>query len=268
MNRLGVKPVSPLQLIGIQVAYNLSTHRYDRREFDPVFDSTKPLFERVGLTRSILRPLEEAGYLRRNDVTRQVTYSVRPDGRRLIDEEHGHGEVWGHGLGDNTESLLHRAIVMALARYLRQTYVEDPDHPLTQVIPYYEADKHPSDLPVETSTRFDVAGLDGENRIRAIGEAELPNHDRSGETPAAVRDFDQMAAVGPDIAIWGAKSTATGHEAVVQPLSDAGRIRSYSESTKLTDIDIETPGFTAIRSLTQLRKAIEGPPEQVSVPPT
>ena len=95
---LAAKPVSPLQLIGIQIAYNLSAHRYDRRAFDPVFDSTKPLFERLGLTRSVLRPLEEMGYLRRNDVSRQVTYSVRPDGRSLIDESHGHGEVWGHGL--------------------------------------------------------------------------------------------------------------------------------------------------------------------------
>ena len=173
----------------------------------------------------------------------------------------------GMAYGDNTESLLHRAIVQGLARYLRETYVEDSNHPLARVVPYYEASEHPGELPVETSTRFDVVGLDTKDRIRAIGEAELPNHDRNDATAAATRDFDQIAAVGPDIAIWGVQSTAKGHEAVVQPLGEADRIPEYSTSTKLTDIDIETPGCTAIRSLTQLRKELDGPSTTVPVPP-
>ncbi|MFB6131865.1 MAG: hypothetical protein ABEJ44_00485, partial [Halanaeroarchaeum sp.] len=138
---------------------------------------------------------------------RRTLYSVPTAGRELLNEPLRRGVEFGHGSGDLQETTTHVALIDALCRFLRATAVADSDAPVTDVVPYYEVD----------DARFDVVGLDGDGEIRVVGEAERPNNDVRETAP---RDFDQMAAVEADRAIWVAPSRTAAHEAVVQPLAE------------------------------------------------
>jgi hypothetical protein len=190
-------------------------------------------------------------------------YTVTPAGRKVLREPHRKSVEWGHGQGDNTETLLHVVMVEALARYVRQEYVHNPDSPLTEVVHYYELTASDTDYGLDRGTRFDLVGLDESGRIRLVGEAERSNNDRA---TAAIEDYDKMAAVSPDHALWVVQASQKGHEAVMQPLSDPNpelgdpRIPSYSDSTRISTISgIDTPGMTGIFTLNELRKQLSPP---------
>lgn len=88
-----------------------------------------------------------------------------------------------------------------------------------------------------------------------------------------MRDYDQIATVEPDEALWVAGSSSRGHDAVLTPLADPPaelgkpRIDSYSESSRIEEISgIDTPGMTEIFTLNQLRKQLPEP-ELPEAPP-
>lgn len=263
------KPASTRELVTLQVLQNATIGRYDRLEIDLVFDPLQTILERIGIRTPVIRSLEDKGYLTREKLHSHVYYTVTAEGRELIDAPHSHGVGWGHGKGDLTESMLHQALVSAVERYATERFVQDPDHSINEVIPYYEiseADREQYSL--SRNTRFDVVGLSDDGDIDLIGEAELDNHDRA---TAPLQDYDQIAAVNPSTAIWAVSTSKRGHNAVIQPLSDpaddldeiddaTARIPAYSSSTRIPDISgIDTDGMTEIHTLNELRKELSEP---------
>jgi hypothetical protein len=268
-DELTAGPVTATQAIALQVVYNVMAGRYDRREFDPVFDRLHDLLDTLGIPSESLSALVEDGYLQRAQLREYVYYSVTSTGRDLINESHRRGIDWGEAAGDLTESLLHAVMVQALARYLRTEHVADDSSPVTEVRTYYELDETTAaDAGLDSRVRFDVVGLTADGTIHIIGEAERANNDRA---VAAIHDYDQIATVEPQKAIWVVPSSGRGHEAVLQPLANPPtdhddiddsnqRIPEYSDSTRISDISgIDTPGLTAIRTLSSLRSAIPEP---------
>jgi hypothetical protein len=113
------------------------------------------------------------------------------------------------------------------------------------VIPYYDLDD---------SHRLDVAGLDSEGNVVVAVEAERVNHDLRRAAPA---DFDKMAACGVEEAIWIVMTQADGHtvlEALADPLDGEPRIdQTYSQTTPPQQVQLDTPGLTAMYPLTWVR---------------
>lgn len=263
------QPLSTRQLIALQILHNLTTDRYDRREVDLVFDPLQAVFERLGISSSTLRTLEDKGYITIDELHRYVYYTITPEGREAINASHRRGASWGHSRGDLTETTLHIAMVRALARYFEETFVSDPDHPIEEVVPYYGlSPKETQRYDIHGNTRFDMVGLDAEGEIVGIGEAERLNNDRA---TAAIRDYDQIAAINPEEAVWVVPSSKAGHKAVLQPLANPSevadeiedtsqRIPEYSESTRIPTITgINTDGMTEIHTLNELRKKLTEP---------
>jgi hypothetical protein len=256
------------RLCVLQLLYNIATDTYSRVEVDLVYDSVRDKLSPLGIDSDDFDVLEDAGFIKKHSLGQDIYYTVTADGRDRLEESHRKNIAWGHGKGDLSETLVHRVLVDAIARYIQQEYVKDSDSPVVRVESYYELETadHQSDE-LDGKTRYDVVGLDAEAEIVVVGEAERANNDPL----AALRDFDQIAAVDPEEAVWAAASSSKAHEAVIQPLSDppedheaiddsSPRIKGYSESTRVRDITpFETPGLTEIKTLTTLREAIPEP---------
>jgi hypothetical protein len=259
-------PITGMQIVSLQLLYNIGAGRYDRCEIDLLFDPIPKILNGLGIDTGILSPLVDEGYLTRHQLKDYVYYTVTKQGRDLLEESNRRGIDWGHGEGDITESLLHRALVDAVARYLQEEYVDDPASPASTVVKYYEPEQSTIEQAgLDPKTRFDVVTITDSGVIHGIGEAELSNNDRA---TAALRDYEKIAAIEPEVALWGVPSSGKGHEAVIQPLSDppedvedsSPRIKSYSESTRIKDMSgFDAPGLTAIKTLSQFRKALTPP---------
>ncbi|WP_247009719.1 type IV secretory system conjugative DNA transfer family protein [Halorientalis litorea] len=270
-DELTAAPVPPVQILALQLLYNVKAGRYDPRVLDPVFDPLPRVFDTLSIDRAHLSELAEAGYLNNDDQFREfVYYDVTKDGRDLLNEPHRRGIDWGHKKRDQTESLLHIVMVDALARYLEQTAIPDPDSPVEDVNKYFELNTEQlAEYGLESQARLDVVGLDTTGQIHVVGEAERLNNDRA---VAPIHDFDQLAAIDPEEAIWAVSSSGNGHEAVLQPLQDpAADIAgieddtprlptSFTSRTRISDIsEIDSAGLTAIKTLNSLRKELSKP---------
>ncbi|WP_336326794.1 hypothetical protein [Halovenus sp. HT40] len=263
-------PVSPRLLCGLQVLYNMAQNRYAPLEFDIVHDSPHTVLKRFGIDSAGLSKLQEEGLVTNNKLHRYSYYRVTEQGRDLLNRSHRQGIEVGHNRGDTTETMLHKAMIEALRRYVVQEYRDDPDSPVTKVDSYYELSEHHRQFDLDGGTRFDLVGRDDDGTVRLIGEAEL-DHNDGNEPP--VRDYDQIATVEPDEALWVVGSSSRGHDAVLTPLADPPaelgkpRIDAYSESSRIEEISgIDTPGITGIFTLNQLRKQLPEP-ELPETPP-
>jgi hypothetical protein len=261
--------LSRRQLCALQVLYNAAVDTYDPRELALVHDRLQGVLESLGITDADLEALEDAGYLTPESLQQYGYWTVTKAGRDRLDEPHRRDVRWGPTNGDLNETLLHRVLVEALAQYLRQEHAESSESAVQRVERYFEPAAEGIDIEgLDGGVRFDVVGLSGDGEIVAIGEAELANNDRA---VAAVHDYDRIAAVDPDHAIWAVESSSEGQRAVIQPLGDppedhgdlddaTPRIHSYSESTRISDISgVDTSGMTDIMTLTRLRKTIAEP---------
>ncbi|WP_436932706.1 ATP-binding protein [Halosimplex halobium] len=259
------------QILFLQAVYNVQRRRYERPEFDIVRDSMVRIQEYVGIDSEAIEELVDDGLLRKDTDRPHRLYSVRPEGRDVLEESHSHGAAFGHGEGDLDESTQHVMAVELAVRWLTREYVNDPDSDVVTVRPYYDLqegsvdaagffgdDEDAADAADDFERRrLDVVGLDDEGEIVVTVEVERINHDTRRAVP---EDYDKMAACDPEEAIWVAMSTSKAHEIVAalnDPLEGDPRVhKTYSESTPPSSFRIDRPGFTECRTLTQLRNEV------------
>jgi len=237
------------QLLFLQAVYNAQQLRYDRLEYDIVYDSMIRLQEYVGIEPEEIQDLIEADVLRRDGDHPHRLYSVSPDGRSVIGEAYREGIDYGHGVGDLEESSQHVCLIEAARRYLIQEYKENPDSAVVTVHPYYELDD---------GHRLDCAGLDAEGNVVVTVEAERINNDRS---TAVLEDFDKMASCDPEEAIWVVLKRQDGHdvlETLYNPNEGEPRVeKTYSRNTPPQQFKLEAAGATAIYPVTHVQKELE-----------
>jgi hypothetical protein len=156
---------------------------------------------------------------------------------------------YGHGEGDLEESSQHVFAVEVGRRYLTQAFVDDPDSPVVEVVPYYDLDDN---------HRLDIAGLDDEGAIRVAVEVERINNDIHEAVPS---DFDKIAACDVDEAIWIVMTQRAGHEvlsALNDPADGEPRVeKTYAETTPPQQFRLETPGLTAMYPVEWVRSRLE-----------
>jgi len=160
------------------------------------------------------------------------------------------------GAGDLEESSEHVLGVAIGERYLEQAFVDDPDSPVVEVSPYHEVEVD------DETRRLDIAGLNGAGTPVVAVEVERLNHDYRR---AVLEDYDKMAACDVEGAIWIVMNRGDAHELVAtlhDPIEGPSRVpKTYSQNTPPQNFTIETPGLTAVHSITRLRDSFLGPPE-------
>ncbi|WP_049935217.1 type IV secretory system conjugative DNA transfer family protein [Haloplanus natans] len=239
---------SDAQLMFLQAVYNAQQLRYEPPGYDLLRDSMLRLQEYVGIDRDAVDELLETDLLRHDTDHPHRLYSVSPAGRDVIGEHYRQGVDYGHGQGDLEESSQHVFAVEVGRRWLEQAYVDDPESPVVEVVPYYDLDGN---------HRLDIAGVDEAGEIRVAVEAERVNHDLREAVPA---DYDKIAACDVDAAIWIVMTQRAGHD-VLQALNDPpdGEPRvakTYAETTPPQQFRIDTPGVTAMYPAEWLRERL------------
>lgn len=239
---------SDAQLMFLQAVYNAQQLRYEPPGYDLLRDSMLRLQEYVGIDRDAVDELLETDLLRHDTDHPHRLYSVSPTGRDVIGEHYRQGVDYGHGQGDLEESSQHVFAVEVGRRWLEQEYVDDPESPVVDVVPYYDLDGN---------HRLDIAGVDDDGEIRVAVEAERVNHDLREAVPA---DYDKIAACDVDAAIWIVMTQRAGHD-VLQALNDppdgTPRVaKTYAETTPPQQFRIDTPGVTAMYPAEWLRERL------------
>ncbi|MFP8958958.1 hypothetical protein ACLI4Y_19860 [Natrialbaceae archaeon A-CW3] len=231
-------PWTDRQLLFLQTVYNAQQLRYDPLEYDLLHDSMIRLQEYVGINTEEITPLLEADALRHDADHPHRLYSVSPEGRTVIGESYRQGVDYGHGAGDLEESSQHVFGIEVTRQYLEATYVDDPDSSVTEIIPYYD---------IDGNHRLDLAGVDDDGEIIITAEVERINNDIHRAVPD---DFDKMASVEPEEAIWIVMKQADAHKvlsALNNPPEGPPRVtKTYAETTPPQQFRIDTPGLTAI----------------------
>ena len=92
-----------------------------------------------------------------------------------------------------------------------------------------------------------MAGLDADGEVVVPLEAERSNHDTLRAVPD---DYDKMAGVDPEAAIWIVENHDGGHDvlkALNEPAHGEPRVeKTDSRSSPLQRFSIDTPGLTEI----------------------
>jgi hypothetical protein len=231
---------SDTQLAFLQIVYNAHQQRYDTEwEYDIVFDGMERLRTYTGIDDGAFEELVTDGLLTVDTSHPHTLYTVTAEGRDLIDAAHREGRAHGDGVGDLSESSFHVMMVETMRRGFRARFVDDPDHPGTKVSTYHAID----------AGRLDVAVLDADGEVVVAGEAERSNHDTLRAVPA---DYDKLAACDPDRAVWVVEGRSEGHE-VIRALHNPGDGEPYSDSSSLSRVTIDEPGFTDILTIGTFR---------------
>jgi len=240
---------SDRQLAFLQVVYAAHQGEYDPEwEYDICWDSMLRLQEYVGIESEAVDELVEDELLRTDCDHPHRLYTVTADGRNEIQAAHREGIAYGHGVGDLGESSLHRVMVEIGRQYVEAAYVNDSDSDVVEVVPYYELDD---------GHRLDVAGLDADGTVRAIVEAERANHDILRAVP---EDYDKMASLDPEDAIWIVKNRDAAHdvlEALNDPPTGDRRVeKEYSRSSPPRAFQLDAPGCSGIHTLGYVRGSL------------
>jgi hypothetical protein len=251
--------------------YDAQSLTLDRRAYDIVWDSMQRLREYLGIEKSAVDTLIDAGLLKRDKKKPHLLYSITHAGRTLINEGHRKGIDHGHRKGDLEETSEHVLMVEVGRRYLVSEYVEDDASPVVEVIPYYEpsqgssvavsaasamgGDGDPHEAVDESDRRrLDIVGVDASGEVVVALEAERINNDVS---EAVVADFDKMAELQPEEAIWVVPSRSDGArilDALNDPSDGTPRVdKEYSTNTAPEQYRIDTPGLTSVRTVETLR---------------
>lgn len=245
---------SDAQLCFLQAVYNAQQLRYDPLEYDLLRDSMLRLHEYTGVEQDDVQDLIDAGVLKHDTDHPHRLYSVSPEGRSVLNESYREGVDYGHGKGDLEETTQHVFAVEVARQHLVRAYLENPDSPVTEVIPYYDLD---------ANRRLDLAGLDDEGNFVVVVEVERINHDVRRAVPD---DFDKMASCDADEAIWVVMTHADGHtvlQALNDPLEGPQRVaKTYASTTAPYQFIIDTPGLTAIYPVEWLRDRLDDDDEE------
>ncbi|WP_435066086.1 ATP-binding protein [Halobaculum sp. EA56] len=240
---------SDRQLLFLQAVYQAHQRTFDPGlEYDLLRDSMLRLQEYTGVEPDAVQELLDDGLLSHDGTHPHKLYTVTPEGRSVIQVAHKEGVAYGDGQGDLSESSLHVLMVEIGRRYIEQAYVEDPASPVVDAVSYHEVD----------GTRLDAAGLDATGTVVIALEAERSNHDTREGVPA---DYDKMALLNPEEAIWIVPNRETGHEvlhALNDPLSGPARVETtYSETVPPQRFELNSPGCTAIWTVSVAEKRLK-----------
>jgi hypothetical protein len=241
-------PYSPLQVLFLQAVVTAKRGGYDPDlEYDLRRDSMVRLREYIGIEQDAVDELVADGLVNRDGDHPHRLYTVTDAGLDLLNERRREGITHGHGIGDLGESSLHRLMVLDGAALLEQQFVDNADSAAVEVRTYYETDGY----------RYDAVALDRSGEIAAAVEAERTNHDL---LDAAPEDFDKLAAVEPEAAIWIVENRSGAHavlEALNKPNDNVQRVeKTYSESTAPRLFKIDTPGLTDVHTLGYVRNTV------------
>jgi hypothetical protein len=172
-------------------------------------------------------------------------YSLTPEGRDQLNISLTDGRDYGDGVGDLSESALHRLAVALGRRYIHTEFVADPDTPVTEAVAYH---------PVADDKRLDAAGLTDDGAVHVALEAERTNNDLKTAVPA---DFDTMATCEPAETVWIVMDRDGGHavlEALNDPAAGPPRVEKTYGNTPPRQFNIDTPGCTAMYTVSWLAK--------------
>ncbi|WP_225741233.1 ATP-binding protein [Halorussus halophilus] len=240
---------SDRQLAFLQAVYAAHQGEYDPEwEYDIGWDSMLRLQEYVGIDPEAVEELLEDGLLAVDCDSPHRLYTVTADGRAEIQVAYREGIAYGHGVGDLGESSLHRVMVDFGRRYIEAEYANSSDSDVVEVVPYYE---------LEDGHRLDIAGLDANGEVRAVVEAERVNNDVLRAVP---EDYDKMAGVDPEDAIWIVRSRDDAHnvlEALNDPPTGDQRVeKTYSRSSPPQRFKLDAAGCSQIHTLRYLRESL------------
>ncbi|QLD90344.1 ATP-binding protein [Natronomonas salina] len=241
-------PYTDAQLRFLQAVYMAHQQQFDAEwEYDLLYDSMVRLQEYVDVSHDEVQELLEAGVLAEDCSYPHKLYTVTAEGREAAKIDYTEGVGYGHGEGDLGESSLHVMMVELSRRYLVQAFVDDPSSPVVEVMAYYEADGH----------RYDVVGLDADGNVIVVVEAERSNHDTRTAVPA---DYDKMAALEPEEAIWVVKNRDGVHDvlkALNEPPEGEPRVdKVYSQNTPPQQFQLDFEGMTELHTLQYLRDSL------------
>jgi hypothetical protein len=230
----------------MQAVHDATHQRHDPRGFDLVTDSMVRLREYAGIETEAVEDLCERGLL--TEDTRNTphrVYSLTPAGREELNISLTTGRDYGDGVGDLSESALHRLSVAVGRRYLHAEFVADADSPVTEAVTYE---------PVGDDKRLDAAGLTADGDVHVALEAERTNNDLKTAVPA---DFDTMAACEPAHAVWIVMDRDGGHavlDALNDPAEGSPRVEKTYGNTPPRQFNIDTAGCTAMYTVARLVK--------------
>ncbi len=238
-------PVTVRQLMFLRLIERARRRAIDVRAWDIVSDTMLPLREAAGCTASDEALLEEAGYITLQTDLRGKYYHLTDAGRELLRKIRNGRAPPEPKRGDSNESAAHIKGVETAVRAL-QTLANDGSSPIDRVERYWS--------PPDANTRLDVVGLDATETVVIAVEVERPTNDLRTGVPD---DYDAMAAVDPQAALWVVSNRKLGHRVVEVLVGDsAGESRLpidpaavKAETTPLDRYDFEAPGCTAIRTL-------------------
>jgi len=233
------------QLLFAQIVHDAHQQKYDAdTEYDITSDSMIRLKEYAGIGDEAVEELIDAGLVRQDSDHPHRLYTVTDTGRSLLNERYREGVSFGDGEGDLGESSQHVLLVEAVRRHLVSDYRDNSDSAVTRVETYYE---------IGGGERLDVAGLDDEGSVIVAGEAERINNDAAEAAPS---DYDKMAALDLEEAIWVVPTQSAGHDllqALRDPADDDSRVeKDYASNTPPHQFRIDTDGLTAVYSVTHL----------------
>jgi DNA helicase HerA-like ATPase len=241
---------STQQLLFLQAVYSAQHGLFDPLEYDILRDSMDLLQAYLGLDDAAVQELVDDGLLRDDGDYLHQLYTVTHQGRDVLHEAHREGVAHGHGAGDVAESSFHTLLVELGRLYIVLEFVDDPDSPVVEAKSYY-------DCP-DGEGRFDAVGLDADGRVVVTLEAERPNNDLKEAVPA---DYDKMAAVDPEEAIWVVRQQSVAHEvlkALNDPAEGQPRVeKTYSENSPPSRWTIDQPGFSEVRTVNQVTDVLE-----------
>ncbi|WP_255197772.1 type IV secretory system conjugative DNA transfer family protein [Halorarius litoreus] len=238
------------QLLFLQAVYSAQHGQFDPLEYDILRDSMDLLQTYLGLDDDAVQELIDRGLLRDDGDYLHQLYTVTHQGRDVLHEPHREGDTHGHGTGDVAESSFHTVLVELGRRYIEQAFGDDPESSVVEARSYV-------DCP-DGEGRFDAVGLDADGDVVVALEAERSNNDLKEAVPA---DYDKMAAADPEEAIWVVRQQSVAHEvlgALNDPAAGEPRVeKTYSENSPPSRWTIDQPGFSQVRTVTQLTDALD-----------
>jgi DNA helicase HerA-like ATPase len=241
-------PYTDAQLRFLQAVYSAHQQQFNADlEFNLLYDSMVRLQEYVGVSHEEVQELLDAGLLAEDCTYPHKLYTVTAEGRDVANIDYSEGVAYGHGKGDLGESSLHVMMVELGRQYIDQHFVGASDSAAVEARTYYEIDDH----------RLDAVGLDTDGNVVVAVEAERSNHDTLTAVPT---DYDKMAELDPEAAVWIVKNREGAHEvlrALNEPADGDARIdKMYSENTPPQDFKLGFAGMTELHTLQYLRDSV------------
>jgi hypothetical protein len=238
-------------------------HKLYRGQYHPALHASvvgagmDPIMEQLGVGEEVLEDLERWRYITSDEMNDQTIYSPRYRLYRVLQRLVRKGYHSGDGIGDLSESLHHRILVVHTALYLAFADLEacfdlscDYGQDELEVKVYHQMGDE----------RIDVVVLTPAGEVVIAAEVERSNNDDRESTLAT---YQKLSEISADSKIWVAENKKEAAK-LTQILDDANddpeaeitfdrQYGAYSETTSTLDYDITQPGMTDVLTAAQLQ---------------